>query len=94
MYKIQCKIINLQQTGKLTIRGIEGFHIEKDKKDYNVFWSNEVNPIVRDESEKLTFERWWAPTDFQMLLVAKANGLRVELDVDANLHICGNITLL
>lgn len=37
-YKIECYVETISSDGNVTVRGVDGYRLERDGKSYNVFW--------------------------------------------------------
>ncbi len=37
-YKIECYVETISSDGMVTVRGVDGYRLERDGKAYNVFW--------------------------------------------------------
>lgn len=37
-YKIECYVETISSDGDVTVRGVDGYRLERDGKAYNVFW--------------------------------------------------------
>ena len=81
-YKIQCRVETLDSERTLTIRGVDGYRLEKEGCSYNVYWKvdGKGNLKCSDDSLSISCEK-----NFAILLSAKANNLKVELIVDDEL---------
>lgn len=108
-YKIECYVETVSSDGNVTVRGVDGYRLEKKEgekeKTYNVFWKVEnagevlvkVFPVeenlllvekqfigkskverrnAKEEKTEKVFDK-----ELQFLLTAKANHLKVSLDV-------------
>ncbi len=110
-YKIECYVETVSSDGNVTVRGVDGYRLEKKEgekeKTYNVFWKVEdtknggalVKIFPAEEKLRLNEKQsGGSPTgesgkaeegktekvfakDLQFLLTAKANHLKVSLDV-------------
>lgn len=105
-YKIECYVETVSSDGNVTVRGVDGYRLEKKEgekeKTYNVFWKVEdtknggalVKIFPAEEKLKMdekqsdgssTGESGKVEKVFdkklQFLLTAKANRLKVSLDV-------------
>lgn len=91
-YKIECYVetISSASDGNVTVRGVDGCRLEKKEgekeKAYNVFWkvedakkggAGEVSVKVFPAEKSLSLGN----IELQFLLTAKANHLKVSLDV-------------
>lgn len=94
VYKIECYVetISSASDGNVTVRGVDGYRLEKKEgekeKAYNVFWkvedakkggAGEVSVKVFPAEKSLSLEK--NSKELQFLLPAKANHLKVSLDV-------------
>ena len=110
-YKIECYVETVSSDGNVTVRGVDGYRLEKKEgekeKTYNVFWkvkpedaesdkADEVLVKVFPTEKKLKFDEKQSDDkskgkkgktkkvfdkELQFLLTAKANHLKVSLDV-------------
>lgn len=93
-YKIECYVetISSASDGNVTVRGVDGYRLEKKEgekeKTYNVFWK--VEDTKNDEAGEVPVKVFPAEKslslgknskELQFLLPAKANHLKVSLDV-------------
>ena len=93
-YKIECYVetISSASDGNVTVRGVDGYRLEKKEgekeKTYNVFWK--VEDAKRDKADEVFVKIFPAEKslsleenskELQFLLTAKANHLKVSLDV-------------
>lgn len=93
-YKIECYVetISSASDGNVTVRGVDGYRLEKKEgekeKTYNVFWK--VENAKRDKADEVFVKIFPAEKSlsleenskgFQFFLTAKANHLKVSLDV-------------
>ena len=73
-YKIECYVKTLSSDGSFTIRGVDGYYLERGEKTYNVFWNE------NDKAELVpTDGRQW---ELQTLLIAKGNNQKILVEVD------------
>ena len=94
VYKIECYVetISSASDGNVTVRGVDGYRLEKKEgekeKTYNVFWK--VENAKRDKADEVFVKIFPAEKSlsleenskgFQFFLTAKANHLKVSLDV-------------
>lgn len=91
-YRIECYVETVSSDGNVTVRGVDGYRLEKKEgekeKAYNVFWkvedakkggAGEVPVKVFSAEKSLSLEK--NSKELQFLLTAKANHLKVSLDV-------------
>ena len=89
-YRIECYVETVSSDGNVTVRGVDGYRLEKKEgekeKAYNVFWkvedakkggAGEVPVKVFPAEKSLSLGN----IELQFLLTAKANHLKVSLDV-------------
>lgn len=87
-YKIECYVKTLSSDGSFTIRGVDGYYLERGEKAYNVFWEERDNKNENDKAElKKISEGFKVPTDgrqweYQILLTAKSNNQKILVEVD------------
>lgn len=96
VYKIECYVetISSASDGNVTVRGVDGYRLEKKEgekeKAYNVFWkvedakkggAGEVSVKVFPAEKSLSLGKVQKNKKLQFLLPAKANHLKVSLDV-------------
>ena len=92
LYRIECYVETVSSDGNVTVRGVDGYRLEKKEgekeKTYNVFWK--VENTKNDEAGEVSVKVFPAekslslgknPKELQFLLPAKANHLKVSLDV-------------
>lgn len=101
-HKIQCRVDLINADGTFTVKGVDGYRLERDGVSYNVFWKFSNDKImgakellhVENGNENEVVSRRL----FEMLLVAKLNSQKVELDVcidcSTNLMIVKNVKLI
>lgn len=90
LYRIECYVETVSSDGNVTVRGVDGYRLEKKEgekeKAYNVFWkvedakkggAGEVPVKVFPAEKSLSLGN----IELQFLLTAKANHLKVSLDV-------------
>lgn len=92
LYRIECYVetVSSASDGNVTVRGVDGYRLEKKEgekeKTYNVFWkvedakkggAGEVPVKVFPAEKSLSLGN----IELQFLLTAKANHLKVSLDV-------------
>ena len=85
IYEIECFIETIDSEGNFTIRGSEGFSLEKEDKTYNILWSrdksNELVAFIQNELNlKLNLSK--QQRMFQLLLNAKVNHQEIMMKVD------------
>lgn len=87
-YKIECYVKTLSSDGSFTVRGVDGYYLERGEKAYNVFWKERDNKNENDKAElKKISEGFKVPTDgrqweLQTLLIAKGNNQKILVEVD------------
>lgn len=87
-YKIECYVKTLSSDGSFTVRGVDGYYLERGEKAYNVFWGERDNKNENDKAElKKISEGFKVPTDgcqweYQILLTAKSNNQKILVEVD------------
>lgn len=96
VYKIECYVetVSSASDGNVTVRGVDGYRLEKKEsekeKTYNVFWkvedtkndeAGEVSVKVFPAEKNLSLGKVQKNKKLQFLLPAKANHLKVSLDV-------------
>ncbi|PJJ42734.1 hypothetical protein [Hallerella succinigenes] len=88
MFKIEGYVETISSDGCFTIRGGDGFSLEKDGKKYNVFWNGDkpCEPIA--ESEGLKVPNDWRQWEYQMLVAAKLSHQKVEVQVSCENRTC------
>lgn len=81
MFKIEGYVETISSDGCFTIRGGDGYSLEKDEKKYNVFWNGDkpCEPIA--ESEGLKVPNDWRQWEYQMLVAAKVNHQKVIVEL-------------
>lgn len=91
VYKIECYVetVSSASDGNVTVRGVDGYRLEKKEgekeKTYNVFWK--VEDAKNDEALVKVFPAEKSLSigknskELQFFLTAKANHLKVSLDV-------------
>lgn len=86
MYKIEGFVETISSDGSFTIRGGDGYCLEKDGKKYNVFWKVDsangdkpCEPVA--ESEGLKVPNDWRQWEYQMLVTAKVNHQKVIVEL-------------
>ncbi len=78
-YKIECYVETVSSDGCVTVRGVDGYRLEKGKT-YNVIWKLDAEEVkIFPVGESLSLGE--NSKDLQFLLTAKANHLKVSLDV-------------
>lgn len=93
-YKIECYVEAIFSDENITVRGVDGYRLEKKEgekeKTYNVFWkvedtkndeAGEVSVKVFPAEKNLSLGKVQKNKKLQFLLPAKANHLKVSLDV-------------
>ena len=105
-YEIECFIETIDSEGCFTIRGAEGYCLEKDGKTYNVLWPNgdQTNDKSNSTIECLWVEREFtmrkgnSQREFLLLISAKTNHSKVKLffvkDSEKNLFTLKKIDLI
>lgn len=98
-YKIECYVETISSGGEVTVRGVDGFRLEKKEgekeKTYNVFWkvkaedaknkkADEALVKVFPAEEKLSLGKDRKNINLQFLLTAKANHLKVLLEMESS----------
>lgn len=95
-YKIECHVETISSDGNVTVRGVDGYRLERAGKAYNVFWEmSQTDDKVETEILTKVFRvekalEWnKKPEDsygknFQLLLTAKASRLKVLLEAEVN----------
>lgn len=81
-YKIECYVKTLSSDGSFTIRGVDGYYLERGEKTYNVFWNENDKAELKEISDKFkvpTDGRQW---ELQTLLIAKGNNQKILVEVD------------
>lgn len=81
-YKIECYVKTLSSDGSFTIRGVDGYYLERGEKIYNVFWNENDKAELKEISDKFkvpTDGRQW---ELQTLLIAKGNNQKILVEVD------------
>ena len=81
-YKIECYVKTLSSDGSFTIRGVDGYYLERGEKIYNVFWNENDKAELKEISDKFkvpTDGRQW---EYQILLTAKSNNQKILVEVD------------
>ena len=81
-YKIECYVKTLSSDGSFTIRGVDGYYLERGEKTYNVFWNENDKAELKEISDKFkvpTDGRQW---EYQILLIAKGNNQKILVEVD------------
>ena len=81
-YKIECYVKTLSSDGSFTIRGVDGYYLERGEKTYNVFWNENDKAELNEISDKFkvpTDGRQW---ELQTLLIAKGNNQKILVEVD------------
>lgn len=94
LYRIECYVETVSSDGNVTVRGVDGYRLEKKEgekeKTYNVFWkvkpedaesdgTGEVLVKIFPVEKNLSLEE--NSKELQFFLTAKANHLKVSLDV-------------
>ncbi|MGM9985272.1 MAG: hypothetical protein ACI38O_11455 [Fibrobacter intestinalis] len=80
-YKIEGIVKSLASDGSFTVRGVDGYYLERGEKAYNVFWEN-GNAVLKEISEGFKFPTDWRQWEYQMLLAAKSGQMKVELELE------------
>lgn len=81
-YKIQCYIETLSSDNKITLRGCEGYRLQKEDKKYLVFFEDSPNAInckLFNESDEFMIAQPNANIQ-DMLLAAQIHHKKVELE--------------
>ena len=81
-YKIECYVKTLSSDGSFTVRGVDGYYLERGEKAYNVFWNENDKAELKEISDKFkvpTDGRQW---ELQTLLIAKGNNQKILVEVD------------
>ena len=94
-YKIECYVETVLSDGNVTVRGVDGYRLEKKEgekeKTYNVFWkvedaesdkADEVLVKIFPAEKTLSFDE--NSKELQFLLTAKANHLKVLLEMESS----------
>lgn len=88
MFKIEGYVETISSDGYFTIRGGDGFSLEKDEKKYNVFWKEEskgdktnIDVFVCDFSGLLKTPSDRHQWEYQMLVAAKVNHQKVIVEL-------------
>lgn len=88
MFKIEGYVETVSSDGYFTIRGGDGYSLEKDGKKYNVFWNDEskddkanVDVFICESSGLLKMPNDWHQWEYQMLVAAKVNHQKVIVEL-------------
>lgn len=93
MYKIEGYIETISSDGNFTIQGADGYCIEKDGIKYNVFWNENSQIELKNEHLDLKVPNDWRQWEYQMLVAAKVNHQKVEVEYDFNNSVTIKVTL-
>ena len=105
-YEIECFIETIDSKGCFTIRGAEGYYLEKNSMIYNVLWTNDYQTNDKSNStieclwveQKFTMRKGNSQREFLLLISAKTNHSKVKLifvkDSEKNLFTLKKIDLI
>ncbi len=93
-YKIECYVETVSSDGKVTVRGVDGYRLERGDKMYNVLWEDgslNVKLLPMGDLNSAGSEQHGifkvSKENFQLLLTAKASRLKVWLEVKDDMSV-------
>lgn len=94
VYKIECHVETISSDRNVTVRGVDGYRLERGDKTYNVLWEDgslNVKLLPMGDLNSAGSEQHGifkvSNENIQLLLTAKASRLKVLMDVDNNMSV-------
>jgi len=83
VHKIKCTVSAIGSDGWVKVKGTEGCYLKWNNSEHNVYW-NYGNDKIFPCEDKLLLQISDRNSVFEMLVNAKSNNQKVELDVEIN----------